>query len=458
MKEGMWLKFRGKQAEAIHEAIEGRGEFTTVVSRSEIKPRLHQFCIVSLATPNADSDKPFEYVGIARAGSLIATDQKRIKISNLVPTNCKAIEDMAAHLPPRFRNRLSTGWGPHVRLTSKFLQSLLNVISGTSNQIRDGMAGLKRRLAELDAIQIQSSGDINALERDAVVTTLETFGGTAFRKEILRGVSPPSTETPSFLSRLTHYAIREDVQINFDAISFPGCEVVKQHVTGAVEVRNPMGNRLTIMNCNRQPLEETLGVDLIYYSHSYNSFVLVQYKRLVAKGTAKPAYYPNSDENYAVEISKMNEFMSRLKDAQSDSLVKQADYRLGSDTFFFKFCEAIQKSSLDAGMISGMYIPLGLWNQFAASPDSKGSKGGFRLDRDIHPRYFNNSKFCDLLREGWIGSSASQSEFLGKVIESTLAGKRMLVLAATSPRESSPDLLRDDLGRFTNREDPLGFR
>ena len=62
------------------------------------------------------------------------------------------------------------------------------------------------------------------------------------------------------------------------------------------------------------------------------------------------------------------------------------EYRLGVDAFFFKFCEARQKSSLDAGLISGMYVPLGLWNQFACSDESKGPRGGFRIDWDSHPR------------------------------------------------------------------------
>jgi hypothetical protein len=107
-------------------------------------------------------------------------------------------------------------------------------------------------------------------------------------------------------------------------------------------------------------------------------------------------------------------------------------------------------------MISGMYIPLGLWNQFVQTGDARGPRGGLRVDWDNHPRSFNNSRFCQLLKDGWIGSSARQTERLDQIIEGTLAGQRMLVLASTSPAKSSLDQLRDDLGRYTNSDDPLG--
>ena len=166
------------------------------------------------------------------------------------------------------------------------------------------MPGLQAQLAELGQVARSLDGDLSALERDAVVTSLEVFGGTTFRKEILRSTQPVTNSTASFLSRLTHYEIREDTQIAFDAITFPGFQLARQHVVGAVEVANSMGQRLTILNCNRQTLEHTLGVDLIYYSHHYRSFVLVQYKRLVAQSRGKPVYHPDSDPNYKVELGK----------------------------------------------------------------------------------------------------------------------------------------------------------
>ena len=61
---------------------------------------------------------------------------------------------------------------------------------------------------------------------------------------------------------------------------------------------------LTILNCNRQPLEQTLGVDLIYYSHRFDSFVLVQYKRM-SEGTQGAEYRPGNDPSHEKELERM---------------------------------------------------------------------------------------------------------------------------------------------------------
>ncbi|MEU0963598.1 hypothetical protein ABZ328_29245 [Micromonospora aurantiaca] len=40
---------------------------------------------------------------------------------------------------------------------------------------------------------------------------------------------------------------------------------------------------LTVMNVNRKPLEQALGVDLVYYDEVAQIFTLVRYKRLVRR-------------------------------------------------------------------------------------------------------------------------------------------------------------------------------
>ncbi len=462
MKEAIWLRFQGKQAEAIQQAIEFKGEFTATVARSEVKPKKYQVCLVSLqgSVLNLFEDDPdfcIDYVGISRSGSLVATDEKRIKICNLIDAGRIDVSSLIDRLAKRHANRVPIDFGKSTRLPPKLTEALLGAMQSESEAVRSGMPGIRLHLAEMGKIELQPEGGLEVLERDAVITSLETFGGTNFRKDILRGTQPATESTPSFLNRLSHYDIREDTQINLDAITFPGFNIKRSEVFGAIQVVNSTGQQLTILNCNRQPLEHTLGVDLIYYNHSFRSFVLVQYKRLVAEANGKAVYRPDSDRNYAIELAKMNEAMEDLNRLPTN-ISSVNDVRLGSDPFFFKFCEARQKSSLDAGMVSGMYIPLGIWNQFAESDQARGPRNGLRIDWGNHPRSFNNSRFCQLLKEGWIGSSAEQTQRLDEIIEGTLAGRRMLILAATSPSENRTDPLRDDHGRFTEANDPLGER
>ena len=55
--------------------------------------------------------------------------------------------------------------------------------------------------------------------------------------------------------------------------------MVARDVAG-VTVFEESGNQLTVINVNRTDVEHALGVDLVYYSHRFASFVLVQYKRM----------------------------------------------------------------------------------------------------------------------------------------------------------------------------------
>lgn len=462
MSEAIWLRFRGTQAEKIYNAITLKGEFTAIVSRSEVKPKQHQLCLVSLEykgmySSGNEPDFSVDYIGVSRKGTLVATDQVRIKISSILQTEHVDVQPIIEKLPNNFANRLPSTYGEPLRLPKGLSQAFIGALEGASQCVRNGLPGIDAQLNELRQIEVSPEGGLETFERDAVITSLETFGGTKFRKEILRGTQPSTAATPSFLNRLSHYDVREDVQINFDAVTFPGFKVAHSEVFGAVQLVNSSGQQLTIMNCNRQPLEQTLGVDLIYYSHAYRSFVLVQYKRLKSESGSTPVYRPNSDKNYAGELQRMNEAEKAITSLEPNE-VGVNDYRLGTDAFYFKFCEARQKSSLDAGMISGMYIPLGLWNHFVQTGSATGPRGGVRIDWDNHPRSFNNSRFCQLLKEGWIGSSAAQTEKLDQIIEGTLAGQRMLVIAATSPATGRPDQLRDDQGRFADADDPLGER
>lgn len=63
MTEAIWLQFQGTRSEAIQRAINERGKFTATVSKSEVKPKKHQICIVSLqdsgyyAVDDVTSDK-----------------------------------------------------------------------------------------------------------------------------------------------------------------------------------------------------------------------------------------------------------------------------------------------------------------------------------------------------------------------------------------------------------------
>jgi hypothetical protein len=213
---------------------------------------------------------------------------------------------------------------------------------------------------------------------------------------------------------------------------------------------------LTILNCNRQPLERTLGVDLIYYNHRYDSFVLVQYKRMTEGAESVPEYRPSRDASHAKELKRMTQAEKMLSRVPMVVEREIASFRLSGDPFFVKLCEAKAKAVLDAGMVSGMYIPLDLWRRLLVSPTIRGPRGGVALTWDNCQRRFNNGEFTSLLRQGWIGSRVGASRVLSNIVARVLSSGRMLVLAATSDGLSRRDLRRDGLGRFAADDDPAG--
>jgi len=246
--------------------------------------------------------------------------------------------------------------------------------------------------------------------------------------------------------------MREDPQIGHDHTTFPGMEVAKRDIVGSV-VLTSGPDRLTILNCNRQPLERTLGVDLIYYNHRFKSFTLVQYKRMTEKNGVL-RYRPAQDSSHEKEMSRMRAAETFL---QKIPLARSPDtntYRLSRKPFFIKLCETKAKAALDSGMVSGMYVPLNLWRRLLKSPVVRGPKGGIQITWENCARRFSNGEFTNLLRYGWIGSSAEHSKKLSEIIEGVLGSGRMLVLAATTPGSGSRDFRRDPLGRFAPEDDP----
>jgi hypothetical protein len=193
-------------------------------------------------------------------------------------------------------------------------------------------------------------------------------------------------------------------------------------------------------------------VDLIYYSHKFKSFVLVQYKRMVDENGI-PGYRPNLDSNHAKELARMRLAEQLLQTIPNVASNDTACFRLSPAPFFVKLCEAKAPIALDSGMVTGMYVPLQLWESLLASPTVIGPKGGVNVTWENCTRRFSNGEFTNLLRYGWIGSTESHTQKLSEIIERVLDSGRMLVLATTEPGSGSKDYRRDNWGRFATEDD-----
>lgn len=238
--------------------------------------------------------------------------------------------------------------------------------------------------------------------------------------------------------------------IDNDLATFPGATAIRRHLVGAVTISVDSGT-LTIVNANRTGIERTLGVDLIYYHHSFKCFTMVQYKRMT--GSTNPVYRPNSDASYHAELTRMRGF---LKESAADIAQDPDAYRLGANPFFFKLCAAQQEQHWSR-MLPGMYIPLDLWERLVSSETALGPQGGLAFGYENTHRRFNNSEFVRLVRGGWIGSCGDDSTRINEIIEHELAADKSVIAAIHQERKSSEEFLRDTRGRFASEDDPDGL-
>lgn len=447
-KPGLWITVDEALQEAVIRSIESKECFTTTVAAWEFRPRPTE--IVAVAFRGGS----LRYIGICQRGRLVATGQVTVLVTNLMEVHAIRPEEIITKLPKRFRERFKPPVAGVYRPTPRLWEEILNIISRTSPEAHSSISEMHHVVAASKNPGRSARGGIEVFERDAIASALESWGGAALRKRELRKLTPVAP----FLASLKSAYVREDPQVNHDHIVFPGMQLSRADVVGSVVLSDYSRNEcLTILNCNRQPLEQTIGVDLVYYNHTFDSFVFVQYKRMTDSASGIAEYRPDSDHNHADELRRMKEIDERLNTiAGQDKGVAINHYRLSSAPFYLKLCQARVKAILDAGLVAGMYFPLSLWLSMLDSPDMRGPRGGVVMNWDKCRRRIRNSEFCRMLREGWIGTSARQSQYLNDLIEQSLSGRRMVVIGSTTDGYHWNDARRDNMGRFAAKDDPEG--
>jgi hypothetical protein len=444
-KSGGLLYSSDEHTRDLERAIDLNGRFTDVTHITVPKAAV---VAVSLGSDRID------YIGLLRRGRAVATGKKTFSIGNLTAVNL-SLRSVKDKVPRRSADRIDFD-GEGIRgVPAVAWESLLSVLHGSSSALDIALQDLNRRVAIICSQKVRLPSELETFEHDAIATSIETWGGPNERKRVLREAMPSSGFAASFLTRLTKASVREDAQINNDAMLFPGMQLAIRSKIGAVELDNGR-DRLTIINCNRQPLEQTLGVDLIYYNHRFNSFVMVQYKRM-RDASGETAYRPSNDSSHHDELARMVAAQQSLKQVKQPN-TGVLGFRFLRCPFYFKVCGANVSRPLEESMVAGMYFPLELWRRYLRSKQTLGPKGGRVMNWERCSRNLRNAGFTSLLRNGWIGSTGVESDVISDLIEGTLSGKKMLIYAHASASGKPNDYIRDDGGRFARGSDPFGSR
>jgi hypothetical protein len=260
----------------------------------------------------------------------------------------------------------------------------------------------------------------------------------------------PQDGQRSFLDGLPQAYVREDSMIVSDLTTVPGFTAINDGVTHyaarTFQARRNPDLKLTVVMANKLALEEQTGADLIYYNETYRSFVMVQYKAM-ERAKFGPEFRWKDGDQLAEEIRRMDKILAELAKVPADA--DPDGFRFTQNPFLLKFCSRINFDPDDKGLFPGIYLPLDLWKQLAASDRLKGSQGGNVLTYDNVGRRLSNTEFAAMVANAWIGTTIGQSAILADEIRAVLATGRTITFAIKRK------LSDRGVGRITD-EDPTG--
>jgi hypothetical protein len=295
----------------------------------------------------------------------------------------------------------------------------------------DERPGLREIIARIEGVADKypigdsPSGQVMALQRDASIVAVQMAGmdvSDFARWDRPRNVLAPDEVPPTFVGRIQGGRALEDEQVSHDSRTMLGWLTNQtQHVSW--REFTGFGQRLFVANANHDTAERTLGVDLIYYSETRGSMVLVQYKRLDAAKNG--FYYPNSDSKLARELIRMravDRYVAGYRKAEDD-------FRFVSSPCWLKICQPQAYIPQTADMVPGMYLSLDHFDRLRADPRLKGPHGGTRFGYANVPNYLDNSMFSRLVETGFIGSSGTATDLVYKQVIRSFRGHKALVLA-----------------------------
>ncbi len=392
-----------EDAEILGGLVEyNRDWFTTVVRRGYVEGRTG-LVLVSFGTD-------LERLGRLEKTRAVATRKDGVRCSDLTEIDPPlSLEELAAEMPANVRARLD-----YRTLPDRTGRETLAAVARLRPYLDDTIRSLERHAATPEAND--SATGVLAMEKDAVGLAMDISG---VDKVPLTQWGPETAQSRPFLAGLQDVALREDPMINHDANVFGDWEVVRRSAVGSVHFKN--GNRsLTVINVNRQGIENTTGVDLVYYNETFHAFVLVQYKRMHRGADAGWLYRP--DANHDVEVERMAAIPARAAEP-----LDAKNYRLDPAACFFKLCESVVFDPFAPELLRGMYLPLEYFNACATS--ALGARGGVAYGYATVSRHLNNTLFVQLVQDGWIGSAGTVSDELRTFVEARVQDGRSVMLA-----------------------------
>lgn len=372
--------------------------------------------------------KTIDYISLAKKGSRVVTSKNKVEFLDILDLHSIDIESINKKMDKRIQSYfIKSSQGDGERLTQKTFKNLVKIVKELRPNLSEDIDIIlnKKNLMHThfnDPIKT----DIFLQEKDALGTALDIFSGSnKLRNEVLQSWTTTNSdklEDNTFFTGLKKKYLSEEDTLQHDLFNWPGMSAT--HIKGQTTFTNK-NNRLDVFYANRNALEKTVGVDLIYFNMKYDSFILIQYKLMEKENNGSFIYRP--DKQFGEEIKRMNTFNTKI--SSSNQIISDKDMRLNNNGFMMKLTPNKGFEALSNELISGMYLTLDYAN-FLISPNGpKGKQGGRLISYDNAPRYLNNSDFIRLVNQGWIGTNTIQSNKIKDLIKEFYETNRAIIFA-----------------------------
>lgn len=304
---------------------------------------------------------------------------------------------------------------PTLRQAAARLRTFSQAITAVSDQLGQSMiAALAANEANAPVLRrilawIAGRGRVEnavVMQHDAIKLAINAFGGEGDAYEL--AVLGPSA--------IASIRVLEDAAIEHDARWLPGWKMDDSDLTGRARFRKHDGG-LEIYTANRRPLEQLLGVDLIYLNERRGALVMVQYKILERDRDLGEGWQVRINWQFEDELDRMRQFDGDLE--------PEGPYRLHPGAFFVKMMKRHSAASA-----AGIVISLGHLDHMLGNGGLRGSRGGLRIDHaELDGHYLRSEAFVELVRSGYVGTRGATTRHLQSMIEATLNEGRAVVAA-----------------------------
>lgn len=367
---------------------------------------------LSLCLIAVEGDRSALYAGLVRSIAPSATFDSRVVfdlVRSIYPSSLGALLGaVEGTRMVRSALALQDGYESFRSISAKLSEQILNVLADDA----DNLPILRLLASSMERSHRFIDG--RALEQNAIELALKCFGAHDGASEL----ALPDDR----ISGLAAIRVLEDAIIEHDARWIPGWTLSDSDLRGRALFRRGT-EELEVFTANKRPLEELLGVDLIYYNRARQALILVQYKMMEPSGAryevdgSEKEWLVRIDAQFRDEVARMQRFD---KDLDTDG-----PYRLNPGAFFFKLVK--RNSAISS---AGIILSLGHLTRLLADGATSGPHGGLRIAfSKLDGHYLRSEAFVELVRSGYVGTRGATTSHVQALIEAALNGGRGVVAA-----------------------------